>query len=71
MSIFQNKEWWSTRVGENEEFDPNHLCVANIDNAQNDDNIIIVGSYQGKIRLYKPQQREYKIIDLLYATNYN
>ena len=54
MSIFQNKEWWSTRVGENEEFDPNHLCVANIDNSENDETII-VGSYSGKLRLYKPK----------------
>jgi len=55
MSIFQNKEWWSTRVGENEEFDPNHLCVANIDNAQNATQKIIVGSYSGKLRVYKPE----------------
>jgi hypothetical protein len=54
MSIFQNKEWWSTKVGENEEFDPNHLCVANINNSDKLDQVIIVGSYQGKIRVYSP-----------------
>ena len=32
MSIFQAKEWWSCNVGENEEFDHNSICIANIDN---------------------------------------
>ena len=35
MSLFQTKEWWSTRVASNEEFDERHLVVANIDNNAN------------------------------------
>ena len=32
MSLFKAREWWSTVVGEEEEFDSGCLCVANIDN---------------------------------------
>lgn len=30
MSLFQTKEWWSCKVGEAEEFDANHLCIAEL-----------------------------------------
>ena len=32
MSLFKAREWWSTVVGEEEEFDSGCMCVANIDN---------------------------------------
>ena len=32
MSLFKAREWWSTAVGENEEFDRGCLCVGNLDN---------------------------------------
>ena len=32
MSIFQAKEWWTAKVGNNEEFDYNSICIANVDN---------------------------------------
>lgn len=35
MSLFKTREWWSTSVGEAEEFDHGCLCVANIDNEVN------------------------------------
>ena len=35
MSLFKAREWWSTRVGDGEEFDFGCLCVANIDNHSN------------------------------------
>ena len=34
MSLFKAREWWSTTVGDNENYDTGCLCVANIDNAQ-------------------------------------
>ena len=34
MSLFKAREWWSTAVGENEEFDQGCLCVANLDNSK-------------------------------------
>ncbi|XP_060678948.1 protein PTHB1 isoform X5 [Hemiscyllium ocellatum] len=53
MSLFKARDWWSTVVGEQEEFDQGCLCVADIDNSGNDK--IIVGSYKGILRIYSPQ----------------
>ena len=61
MSIFQSKEWWSTKVGENEEFDPYHLSIANIDNEAIDKNKIVMGSFSGLLRVYQPARRSFKI----------
>ena len=55
MSIFQAKEWWTAKVGEDEEFDHNSICIANIDNnRETGEDKIVVGSFQGKLRIYKP-----------------
>ena len=35
MSVFKTRDWWSTTVGEAEEFGHGCLCVANIDNEVN------------------------------------
>ena len=59
MSIFYAKDWWSTTVGDNEEFDQNSVCISNIDNDQeNKENKIIVGSFEGKLRIYKPNRKK-------------
>ena len=70
MSLFQNKEWWSLKVGENEEFDSNHLCIASLNPSNPSESYIILGSYQGKLRIYSPKFREYKIEDLLYEKDF-
>ncbi|XP_067888703.1 protein PTHB1 isoform X2 [Heterodontus francisci] len=53
MSLFKARDWWSTVVGEQEEFDQGCLCVADVDNSGNDK--IIVGSYKGILRIYSPE----------------
>ncbi|XP_048451561.1 protein PTHB1 [Rhincodon typus] len=53
MSLFKARDWWSTVVGEQEEFDQGCLCVADVDNSGNDK--IIVGGYKGILRIYSPQ----------------
>lgn len=68
MSIFQAKEWWSTTVGDNEEFDHNSICIANVDNDENKDDKIVVGSFEGKLRIYKPNRKKnnkYHVEDLI------
>lgn len=45
MSIFQIKEWWSTSVGNNEEFDKQSICISNVDNSPTNENKIIIGMY--------------------------
>ncbi|EGR30350.1 hypothetical protein IMG5_134400 [Ichthyophthirius multifiliis] len=71
MSLFQTKEWWSTRIPDEEDFDENHLCVSNIDNNKQNSDRIIVGSYKGYLRIYAPKRREYKIEDLIFEQNFN
>ena len=69
MSIFQAKEWWSCPVGENEEFDHNSICIANIDNEKNStEDKIVIGSFEGKLRIYKPNRKKnnsYHVEDLI------
>eukprot|EP00439_Symbiodinium_sp_Y106_P064187 s2827_g10.t1 len=65
----QAREWWSTQVSEDEEFDTGCLCLANIDNEPSGANKIITGSYQGMLRMYYPKQKEYKIEDLILESN--
>lgn len=45
------------------------LCVANVDNEPTGANKIIMGSYQGMLRMYYPKQKEYKIEDLILESN--
>lgn len=33
MSLFKARDWWSTTLGEKEEFDQGCLCVADVDNS--------------------------------------
>ena len=73
MSIFQAKEWWSCTVGENEEFDHNSICIANIDNDERStEDKIVVGSFEGKLRIYKPNRKKnnaYHVEDLIIEKN--
>lgn len=55
MSLFKSRDWWSTTVGEEEEFDHGCLCVSNIDNSSNQIDKIIIGSYHGILRIFNPK----------------
>ncbi|NXX82031.1 PTHB1 protein, partial [Urocolius indicus] len=54
MSLFKARDWWSTVLGENEEFDQGCLCVADVDNSGSGQDKIIVGSYMGYLRIFSP-----------------
>ncbi|NXL60565.1 PTHB1 protein, partial [Chordeiles acutipennis] len=54
MSLFKARDWWSTTLGENEEFDQGCLCVADVDNSGSGQDKIIVGSYMGYLRIFNP-----------------
>uniref|UniRef100_A0A8C5M9H8 Bardet-Biedl syndrome 9 n=1 Tax=Leptobrachium leishanense TaxID=445787 RepID=A0A8C5M9H8_9ANUR len=54
MSLFKARDWWSTTLGENEEFDQGCLCVADVDNSGTGHDKIIVGSYSGFLRIVSP-----------------
>ncbi|XP_063778611.1 protein PTHB1 isoform X2 [Pseudophryne corroboree] len=54
MSLFKARDWWSTTMGEKEEFDQGCLSVADVDNSGSGEDKIIVGSYSGYLRLFSP-----------------
>ncbi|XP_056660245.1 protein PTHB1 isoform X2 [Monodelphis domestica] len=54
MSLFKARDWWSTVLGEQEEFDQGCLCVADVDNSGNGQDKIVVGSYTGYLRIFSP-----------------
>ncbi|NWZ59232.1 PTHB1 protein, partial [Haliaeetus albicilla] len=55
MSLFKARDWWSTILGEKEEFDQGCLCVADVDNSGSGQDKIIVASYMGYLRIFNPQ----------------
>ncbi|NXK98765.1 PTHB1 protein, partial [Formicarius rufipectus] len=54
MSLFKARDWWSTVLGEKEEFDQGCLCVADVDNSGSGQDKVIVGSYMGYLRIFSP-----------------
>ncbi|RLW11425.1 hypothetical protein DV515_00001768 [Chloebia gouldiae] len=48
------RDWWSTILGEKEEFDQGCLCVADVDNSGSGQDKVIVGSYKGYLRIFNP-----------------
>lgn len=48
------RDWWSTVLGEKEEFDQGCLCLADVDNTGNGQDKIIVGSFMGYLRIFNP-----------------
>lgn len=54
MSLFKARDWWSTVLGEKEEFDQGCLCLADVDNSRNGQDKIIVGSFMGYLRIFNP-----------------
>uniref|UniRef100_A0A8C6B5F4 Bardet-Biedl syndrome 9 n=1 Tax=Monodon monoceros TaxID=40151 RepID=A0A8C6B5F4_MONMO len=54
MSLFKARDWWSTVLGEKEEFDQGCLCLADVDNTGNGQDKVIVGSFMGYLRIFDP-----------------
>ncbi|XP_036897057.1 protein PTHB1 isoform X1 [Sturnira hondurensis] len=54
MSLFKARDWWSTVLGEKEEFDQGCLCLGDVDNTGNGQDKIIVGSFMGYLRIFNP-----------------
>lgn len=71
MSIFEAKEWWSTTISNNEEFDGNSICIENIDNESPSKTKICVSSFSGFIRIFDPNFGAYRIENLLFEKFYD
>ncbi|XP_019524014.1 PREDICTED: protein PTHB1 [Hipposideros armiger] len=54
MSLFKARDWWSTILGEKEEFDQGCLCLGDVDNTGSGQDKIIVGSFMGYLRIFNP-----------------
>uniref|UniRef100_A0AAV2MEY8 PTHB1 N-terminal domain-containing protein n=1 Tax=Knipowitschia caucasica TaxID=637954 RepID=A0AAV2MEY8_KNICA len=55
MSLFKARDWWSSILGEGEEFDQGCLCVGDVDNSGTGHDKVVVGSYMGMLRIFSPQ----------------
>eukprot|EP00736_Rhodelphis_marinus_P008702 Rmarinus@m.17603 len=66
MSLFKVRDWWTTKVGEEEEFDIGSICVGNVDNNPDGATKVVVGSFQGFLRVYLPRNGEFRVEDLLF-----
>jgi len=71
MSIFEAKDYWSTVISNDEEFDANSICIDNIDNENANRNKIIVSSFKGFLRIYEPVFGEYQNEQLLFEKFYD
>jgi len=64
-SLFKARDWWQYRCGANEEFDRHSMVIANIDNDSSQQQKIVIGSFQGILRIFQPKQKGFKADDLL------
>ena len=66
MSLFRTREWWTTRLGSDEEFDAGGIVVSNFDEAEDGQHKIVVGSLAGMLRVLQPSGNDYQVKDLLF-----
>lgn len=59
MSLFKTRSWWATTAGLEEFHDNRSLAVGNVDNSVDGSDKLVVGSYQGLLRIYAPQEGGY------------
>ena len=65
MSVFKAREWWGTRTGDGEETDGSQMAVGNVDNAPDGVQKVVVGSFKGTVRIYRPSSKDFRPSDLL------
>ncbi|CAN0492758.1 unnamed protein product [Scytosiphon promiscuus] len=65
MSLFRAREWWSTKLGESEEFDRGSMALGNVDNDPDGGVKIVTGSFQGVLRAHHPAKAGFHVEDLL------
>lgn len=65
MSLFQSREWWSVKLGEQEEFSEHSMAIGNVDNDPGGGIKIVTGGLKGILRVHYPRQPNFRIEDLL------
>lgn len=71
MSIFEAKEFWTTQVGIDEEFDSNSIVIGNIDNESPGKDKLAVSSFKGYLRIFEPYFGDFKLENLLFEKYFN
>lgn len=56
-------------MGASEEFHDKSICVGNADNSNPPQDKIIVGSFEGMLRIYSPVARQFRIEDVIIEKN--
>lgn len=59
MSLFESKIWWTTRLSPGVEYDQYHLAVGRFGSSE-DNNRVVVGGYDGLLKVYEPRESGYK-----------
>jgi len=67
-SLFQLRDLWQTKFAD-EEFDVRSMAVGNVDNDKDGGDKIVVGSFQGMLRVLHPRKKGYQPEDLLLELN--
>lgn len=65
MSLFRAREWWSAKLGDDEEFDRGSMALGNVDNNADGSVKVVTGSLQGMLRVHHPVKADFRIEDLL------
>ena len=55
-------------MGDGEEFDSNSVVIANVNNQQDGADKIVIGSFEGKLRVYEPNRKgdhKFNVDDLI------
>ena len=68
-SLFKTRDLWRVTFDPSEEFDVRSMVLANVDNDPSGEEKIVVGSFQGILRVLLPKQKGYKADDLLLELN--
>ncbi|CAG9461638.1 unnamed protein product [Pedinophyceae sp. YPF-701] len=69
MSLFSCKSWWSTRCGQEEEFDVGCMAVGDADNDPARMLEVVVGSFDGLLRVFRPVAEGFRAEHLLIEQN--
>jgi Bardet-Biedl syndrome 9 protein len=67
-SLFQLRDLWQTKFAD-EEFDVRSMAVGNVDNSSDGGDKIVIGSFQGVLRVLHPRKKGFQPEDLLLELN--
>jgi Bardet-Biedl syndrome 9 protein len=64
-SLFKARDLWTVKLNQDEEVDRGCMALGNVDNDSSGQDKIIVGSFQGVLRVFNPKNKGFRPDDLL------